>query len=124
MSIRTERVGKELQKALARPLSDLASEISAGFLTVTTVRMSPDLRLAKVYISLFGGKISPAQAMTLIETRAKEIRRTVASAIRLRYMPELRFFLDDTLDVMNKVENLLQSLPPTPSIGETGNPEQ
>ncbi len=112
MSIRTEKVASEIQKALARPLSDFASENAAGFVTVTHVRMSPDLRVARVYLSIFGGKIPPAQAMIVLETRTKDIRRQMVSKIRLRFAPELRFYLDDTLDMMNRVDELLKKIPP------------
>jgi ribosome-binding factor A len=111
MSIRTEKVAGEIQKALARPLRDVASEISAGFITATHVRMSPDLRIAKVYVSVFGGKASPEQTMTFLETRTKDIRRNVAGQVQLRFAPELRFYLDDTLDVINRVDELMKKIP-------------
>jgi ribosome-binding factor A len=121
MSIRTEKVAGEIQKALARPLRDVASEISAGFITATHVRMSPDLRLARVYLSVFGGKASPQQTMTYIETRAKEIRRSVVAQVRLRFAPELRFYLDDTLDVMNRVDELIKAMPKYSTSDDTSN---
>jgi ribosome-binding factor A len=111
MSIRTEKVAGEVQKALARPLQKLASEISAGFITANHVRMSPDLRIAKVYVGIFGGKITPQQAMISLELRTKDIRREVVSHLRLRFAPELKFYLDDTLDMMEKVDALLKRTP-------------
>lgn len=110
MSIRTERVASVIQQALARPLSKLASEISAGLITVTSVRMSPDLRIAKVYLSIFGGQISQEKALSRIEDQAKHIRHEVASKVQLRYAPELRFYLDDTLDNMDKINTLLKKV--------------
>ncbi len=111
MSIRSEKVAAEIQKALARPLRDIALEISAGLITATHVRMSPDLRIAKVYVSIFGGRTDSKQAMIVLETRAKDIRRAVVAQVRLRFAPELRFYLDDTLEVMDRVSALLNKVP-------------
>lgn len=110
MSIRTERVASVIQQALTRPMSKIASELSAGLITVTSVRMSPDLRIAKVYLSIFGGQISPEKALTRIEDQAKQIRHEVASSVRLRYAPELRFYLDDTLDNIDRISGLLKKV--------------
>ena len=110
MSIRTERVASVVQQALARPLSALASEISAGLITVTSVKMSPDLRIAKVYISVYGGQIAPAKALARIEEQAPHLRHEVATQIQLRYAPELRFYLDDTLDNMDRINTLLKKV--------------
>lgn len=124
MSIRTEKVGSELRQALARPLSDIASEISAGFLTVTHVRMSPDLRVARVYLSVFGGKISPEQAVVKVSERAGNLRKQLNAKVRLRFSPELRFYLDDTLDAIERIDTLLKKIPPiAPSSEESSNEE-
>ncbi len=110
MSIRTERVAGAVQKALARPLSKLASELSAGLITVTSVKMSPDLRVARVYFSVYGGNIPPAKVLTRIEDQAPHLRHEVATQIQLRYAPELRFFIDDTLDNMERISSLLKKV--------------
>lgn len=115
MSIRTEKVSSEIRHALARPLTNLASEISAGFLTVTHVRMSPDLRIARVYLSVFGGKLSPEQAVAKVSERAGQLRKQVNNQVRLRFSPELHFYLDDTLDAINRIETLLKNVPPASS---------
>lgn len=123
MSIRTEKVSSELRQALARPLADIASEISAGFITVTHVRMSPDLRIARVYLSVFGGKISQEQTVAKVSERAGSLRKHVNTKVRLRFSPELHFYLDDTLDAISHIETLLKNVPPPAkeTDEETGN---
>ncbi len=112
MSIRTEKVASVIQRALARPLSDFAHEVGAGLVTVTHVRMSPDLRVAKVYLSIFGGKkVDAKQAIMLLEARTKAIRRDVVPKLGLRFAPELKFFIDDTLEIMERVDSLLKKIP-------------
>lgn len=124
MSIRTEKVSSEIRQALARPLTNLASEISAGFLTVTHVRMSPDLRIARVYLSVFGGKLSPDQAVAKVSERAGQLRKQVSNQVRLRFSPELHFYVDDTLDAINRIENLLKNVPPAASNNDNTRDQQ
>ncbi|NQW28963.1 MAG: 30S ribosome-binding factor RbfA [Ignavibacteria bacterium] len=113
MSIRTERVSGEIQKALASPLQRIAGELSAGFITVTEVRMSPDLQIARVYVSVFGGRKTPAEVLKYIDdVEAGRIRHHIAKTVRLRYVPQLKFFIDDSLDRAQRIEALLDSVKP------------
>lgn len=113
MSIRTERVSGEIQKALASPLQRIAGELSAGFITVTEVRMSPDLQIARVYVSVFGGSKTPAEVLEYMDkVEAGRIRHHIAKTVRLRYVPQLKFFIDDSLDRAQRIEALLDSVKP------------
>ncbi len=80
-----------------------------AFVTVTNVRVSPDLGIAKIYLSIFGSK-DPNQVMEQIEKHNKEIRKQFGNSIRhqARIVPELKFFLDDSLDYVEKIEKLLK----------------
>jgi ribosome-binding factor A len=108
MSIRTEKVASVLKKALVQPLTAIAGEIGAGLVSITQVRVSPDLRNAKVYVSFFGGTTSAEQALRAVQERAKAIRHEVTGSVQLRFSPEMKFFLDDTLDTMSSVDALLE----------------
>ena len=80
-----------------------------AFITVTNVSVSPDLGIAKVYISIFGSK-DPNAVIAEIEKHKKEIRKIFGASIRhqARIVPELKFFLDDSLDQVEKIEKLLK----------------
>ncbi|MDZ4745417.1 MAG: 30S ribosome-binding factor RbfA [bacterium] len=111
MSIRTERVAGEIQKALAGPLQRIAGETSAGFITVTEVRLSPDLQIARIYLSVFGGKATPGDVLQYIEDEeAGRLRHHIAKTVRLRYVPQLKFFMDDSLDHALRINALLDSV--------------
>ena len=111
MSIRTERVAGEIQKALAGPLQRIAGETQAGFITVTEVRLSPDLQIARVYLSVFGGKATPGDVLQYIEDEeAGRLRHHIAKSVRLRYVPQLKFFIDDSLDHALRINALLDSV--------------
>lgn len=116
MSIRTERVAGEIQKALASPLRTIAQELGAGFITVTEVRMAPDLQTARVYLSVFGGKRTPVEVLEHIESEELgRLRHYVAKNVRLRYAPQLRFYIDDSLDRAQRIESILDSVKPKDS---------
>jgi len=110
MSVRTEKVASVVKRALAMPLNKLASEVSAGIVTITALRITNDLQIAKVYVSVFGGKISPAKFISILEERKGELRGVLGSSIKMRFTPDLRFFLDDTLDRMEYIQKLLDSV--------------
>lgn len=116
MSIRTERVAGEVQQALARALQTDFSDLSDGLITVTKVRMSPDLRSGRIYISLLGGTRSPERTLERIKAETPRLRAAIAKAIRLRYVPELHFYLDDTQAEVARVETILKQ------IGEEAHP--
>lgn len=110
MSIRTEKVAGLIKEVLSEPLRKIASELSAGLITVTSVKVSDDLQLAKIYISVFGGKASTADVLERIETDKKKIRSFVARQINLRYAPDLRFYKDEMLDAMDNISSLLHDV--------------
>ncbi|MBK9247618.1 MAG: 30S ribosome-binding factor RbfA [Ignavibacteria bacterium] len=107
MSIRTQKVAGLIREYLSEPLRRIASEMSAGLITVTSVRVSDDLKIATVYLSVYGGKASPANVLARIKDDKGRIRHAVSSRINLRSAPDLRFFLDDTLNTMEEIQLLL-----------------
>ncbi len=108
MSIRTEKVSSEIKKAIAQPISDIANNLEAGLATVTAVRISPDLKIAKVYLSLYGKKDYPVSNFIDELTRKQgQLRHYLGTKVRLRFTPELHFYIDDTLDQMEHIQKLL-----------------
>ncbi len=110
MSIRAEKVASVVKRALSNPINEIARENSAGLATVTAVRLSKDLQIAKVYISLYGKNFSPMEFIDILGENKSELRYIVGQAVRLRNTPDLRFFIDDTLDQMDHIQKLLDSV--------------
>lgn len=110
MSIRAEKVASVIKRCISQPLSDMAREHSAGLVTLTAVRLSTDLQQARVYISVFGGKSTPMNFLKHVEDRKGELRYLVGKTLKLRFTPELKFFIDDTLDQMEKIQTLIDSV--------------
>lgn len=109
MSIRAKRAASEIQKILSLRLADFARHKNAGIFTITAVKMSTDLSIAKIYFSIYGGKISPQTFLNLLEEEKSTLRQFVGAKIRLRQTPELRFYYDDSLEKIEHIEKLLSN---------------
>lgn len=108
--LRQQKVSRLLQKELGEIFQrEGRSLFSGAFITVTKVRVSPDLSVAKVYLSFFSVK-DTAALMKKITDETKTIRRTLGDKIKnqVRVIPNLTFFIDDSLDYLEKIENLLK----------------
>jgi len=106
---RLDRVSKLLQKDLGEIIQiDLKHVTKGAMVTVTKVKVTPDLSLAKVYLSLFA---TPDKEVLMadIKRHSSEIRGKLGSRIRnqLRVVPNLQFYDDDSLDYIENIENLL-----------------
>lgn len=110
MSVRAEKVASLIKRSLVEPVNELAEEYSAGLVTITSVKLSNDLHIAKIYVSIYGNQGGPGEFMDVLDEKSKTLRMELGHKIRLRYTPELRFFLDDTLEQMEHIQNLLDSI--------------
>ena len=110
-SIRQEKVGSLVKQELSIIFQREASMHFDGlFITVTLVRMSPDLGLAKVYLSFMAVKDIDV-ALRVVKKEANWTRHALAKVIgkQVRRIPELQFYIDDSLDYFDKVEKALNS---------------
>ena len=87
------------------------SMMNGGILSISSVKITPDLLEARVYLSFFQVQ-DPTAAMKKIEERSWEIKKELVTRIKhqLRRIPELRFFTDDTLDNVFKMEELFKKI--------------
>jgi ribosome-binding factor A len=110
-SNRQKKFGKLLQREMSEIFQREMHLSGSPMLTVTVVRASPDLRMARIFISVFPDERG-VTALAELESRQREIRSMLAGRIKqqVRYIPELQFFLDDTLLEVEKMEDLLSSL--------------
>ena len=105
------RVGELVRHALAAFLQrgEIEDETLAGaVVTVPEVRMTPDLKLANVYVMPLGGERA-AEIVEALNRHHKFIRGRVAPELDLKFAPDLRFFVDTTFDEFARVDALLRS---------------
>jgi ribosome-binding factor A len=109
-SLRQQKVARLLQKELAEIFrSNTQSFFDKAFVTVTIVRVSPDLGYAKVYMSVLAAKDKIA-VVKMATDHYSQIRFQLGERIKnqVRSIPELSFFIDDSLDYAENIENLLK----------------
>ena len=97
----------------------------SSFVTVTDVKVSPDLSIARIYLSLFQEK-RPAEVIETITQHSREIRKILGNRIRnqVRIVPELHFYLDDTADYAEKMDLIMKNLVIPPADPAEQEPEK
>jgi ribosome-binding factor A len=107
---------KQIAQLLQKELSDIFLRIGfnivdGGMISIANIRMTPDLLEARVYLSMFQIK-SPTEMLEKIKDRTGEIKKDLGNRVakQLRRVPELTFFLDDTLDYVFKMEELFKRI--------------
>jgi ribosome-binding factor A len=118
MSVRTDKVASLVKQEIGSIFQRNFSMAEYGFLTVTEVRMSPDLKIAKVYVSVFGNAEQKRASMDLLEGQKGFIRAELGHAVRLKFTPTLLFFLDESLDRAMNIESILNKIHKEAAKGE------
>ncbi|MBE8950905.1 MAG: 30S ribosome-binding factor RbfA [Quinella sp. 3Q1] len=98
-----ELIKQEMSKMLLKELKDPR----IGFVTVTDVEMTGDLREAKIYVSVMGGAEQVKSSLEGLNSALGFIRREIGQRIRLRFTPEISFALDTSLDYGEHIQKLL-----------------
>ncbi|MBQ6005859.1 MAG: 30S ribosome-binding factor RbfA [Selenomonadaceae bacterium] len=98
-----ELIKQEMSKMLLKELKDPR----IGFVTVTDVEMTGDLREAKIYVSVMGGEDQVKSSLEGLNSALGFIRREIGQRIRLRFTPEISFALDTSLDYGDHIQKLL-----------------
>ncbi|MBO5106914.1 MAG: 30S ribosome-binding factor RbfA [Bacteroidales bacterium] len=109
-STRQLKVAKEIQKVMAEVIRSKGMAAFGGALvSVSGVKISPDLSVAKIYVSVFPSDKAEA-VMGVLEENARALRGELGSKVakQLRIVPEITFFLDSSLDYVEHIEELLK----------------
>jgi ribosome-binding factor A len=109
MSYRIEKVENLIKQEISLIFLHKLQNKEFGFLTITNVKVSPDTRIAKIYVSVFE-KEKRESVLTKIDTISGFIRSELASRLSIKFVPELQFFIDDTLDYVEKIEGLIKKI--------------
>lgn len=115
-STRQNKFSRLIQKELSELFQrENIISFQGAMLTVTNVRVSTDLSLAKVFISLFNAKDKQA-LLNEIKNNTKEIRKRLGAKIKnqVRHVPELAFFIDDSLDYVENMERIFRNIKKSP----------
>lgn len=115
---RSERVAEEIREEVAGIIARGLKDPRIGFVTVTRVGLTPDLRTAHVNVGVLGDQGQRAKSLAALKQAAGFVRRELGKRIRMRHIPELVFHYDEGLDATERVAQLLAENPPRPEGGE------
>ena len=110
MSVRTEKVSEEIKHRINEVLVKDLEELHLGMVTVTRVTMSKDLKTCKVYLSFIGNIETGHSCVEKINNRKKQIRMHLSSKVYLKSSPELFFYYDDTLEYVDRINDLIKKI--------------
>ena len=107
---RQDKVSKTLLREISSIIHDEVKDHRLGFITVTDVELTQDLRCAKVYFSVLGSEEQQRQSILALENAKGFIRRLVAQRIKLRFVPEIIFKIDKSIEYGFKIEEQLRKI--------------
>ena len=109
-SNRKEKLQQEIKKVVSDILQKEVKDPSIGFVTVTSVDVSGDLRHAKIFVSILGEKGNQEDTLHALEKATGFIRTELGKRIRLRHVPEIVFKFDDSIEHGDHINKLLKQL--------------
>ena len=117
---RPDKVGEQIRIELSELLAREVHDPGVGFITLTSVKVSPDLQLARVYYTSFGDEKAQKESAKALARATPFLRRHVAQRVRLRRVPELQFFYDESIANHDRVEQILQQLKAEAALHDDG----
>ena len=108
--VRTQRVADQIRQTLAEIVMRELRDPDIGFVTVTGVEVSSDLRYAKAFVSMMGEPSAKAASLAALRKAAPFARKVLGERIRLRHVPEIRFLEDLTETRAGRIDELIHEI--------------
>ena len=107
---RSRRVADQLQRELARLIQRTLQDGDLGLITISMIKVSPDLRNADIFFTCLGNKVNIDSVEHVLNQSAGQFRHELSRSLPLRHTPRLQFEYDRSLDKANRLTNLIDSL--------------
>ncbi|HIE01509.1 MAG TPA: 30S ribosome-binding factor RbfA [Thiotrichaceae bacterium] len=107
---RTQRIAVQIQRELADIIRKEISTPDLGMLTVSEVKVSSDLKYARVYVTLFGGRLDVEQSVAYLNNAAKLLRHHLSQRLTTRTTPRLQFIHDTSIEYASRLTALIDSV--------------
>lgn len=108
---RVRRVAEQIKKDVGQIIGAQVKDPGvAGITSVTEVQLTRDLRYASVYVSIYGSDLEKEKTLHALTRATGYIRSEIGRRIRLRYVPEINFFLDNSIEYGVHIEKVIKSL--------------
>ena len=109
-SSRPARVGDQIRVEISELLAREVSDPGIGFITVTRVNVTPDLQQARVFYTSLGDEKARRESQRALSRATPFLRRQLGRRLRLRRIPELQFFFDESVERQDRIERILQDI--------------
>jgi len=107
---RPDRVGDQIRQELAELIARQVHDPGIGFLTITRVKLTPDLQQARVYYTTIGDEKQRRETGRALGRARPFLRRQVGQRLRLKHVPELEFFYDESIEQQDRIERIIQDI--------------
>ena len=107
---RPDRVADQIRKELSILIARQVQDPGIGFLTVTRVKVTPDLQQARIFYTIIGDEKARKETARALGRALPFLRRQMGQRLRLRHVPELQFMYDETIEQQDRVEKIIQDI--------------
>jgi len=107
---RSERVGDQIRQELAELITREVHDPGIGFLTITRVRLTPDLQQARVSYTTLGDEKARVETGRALNRAIPFLRRQIGRRLRLKHVPQLQFFYDESIERQDRIERIIQDI--------------
>ncbi|RMF56511.1 MAG: 30S ribosome-binding factor RbfA [Calditrichaeota bacterium] len=109
-TIRQRKVADQIKELVSSIIDQKIKDPNKGFITITHAKISKDLRIASLYFTVLGDDQQKQKSLEVLNRAKNFIRNEIRPHLKLRFIPELRFFIDDTMEYAQKIEKLLDDI--------------
>jgi ribosome-binding factor A len=120
---RPSRVADQLRAEITQLVAREVHDPGIGFLTITDVKVTPDLQVARVYYTTLGDQKARRDTQRALERATPFLRRHIGSRLRLKRVPVLEFFFDEAIERGDRIEQILRDISADRLRQEAGQPE-
>ena len=104
---RSDRVAQQIQDIISNIIATKVIVQGLGLATVTKVKTSQNLRFSRIYLSFMGNSLLPEELIILMNRNVKEYRFHLGKELQIKYVPQIKFYYDNTFEEMEKISNLI-----------------
>src|SRR5690349_426884 len=121
---RPARVGDQIREELSELLTRHVKDPGIGFITLTHVKVSPDLQVARVFYTLLGDEKARKETSKALDRATPFLRRQIAGRLRLRRAPELTFAYDESIAKQQRIEQLIEEIHAADAAAQAGDDDK
>ena len=104
---RSDRVAQQIQDIISNIIATKVIVQGLGLATVTKVKTAQNLRFSRIYLSFMGNSVDPEELVKLMNYNIKEYRFHLGKELQIKYVPQIKFYYDNTFEEMEKINKLI-----------------